>query len=61
VNILKREPDAAGYEYWLNVITDENRAQIVVDFSEGFENKALVVGSIQNGIDYSIDPAWGLS
>ncbi len=61
LNILKREPDAAGYEYWLNVITDENRAQIVVDFSEGFENKALVIGSIQNGIDYSIDPAWGLS
>ncbi|MFC0252407.1 DUF4214 domain-containing protein [Massilia consociata] len=53
LNILDREPDAAGYEYWINVINDDNRAQIIVDFSEGFENKAQVIEIIGSGIEFT--------
>jgi hypothetical protein len=54
LNILGREPDAAGYEYWGGRIVGSSRAQIMVEFSEGFENQAQVIGAIQNGIDYTL-------
>lgn len=53
LNILDREPDAAGYEYWVGRIEDSSRAQIMVEFSEGFENQAQVIGTIGNGMDYT--------
>lgn len=52
-NILDREPDAAGYAYWVGRIVDSSREQILMEFSEGFENQAQVIGSISGGIDYT--------
>lgn len=37
-NVLHREPDAAGYEYWLASKLD--RIDILLEFSESAENKA---------------------
>lgn len=56
INILDREPDAAGYDYWVGRIVSSSREQIMVEFSEGFENKAQVIGVIQNGVDFT---PWG--
>ncbi|UVW28628.1 DUF4214 domain-containing protein [Massilia sp. H6] len=53
LNILDREPDAAGYEYWVGRIESSSRAQIMVEFSEGFENQAQVIGTISGGMDYT--------
>lgn len=53
LNILDREPDAAGYDYWVGRIVGSSRQQIMIEFSEGFENQAQVIGAIQNGIDYT--------
>ena len=62
VNVLGREPDADGYAYW-NALLDgkpfkgidygsTTRQQMLVDFSEGNENKAQVIEIIGNGFDY---------
>eukprot|EP01114_Cavostelium_apophysatum_P000240 TRINITY_DN10233_c0_g1_i1.p1 TRINITY_DN10233_c0_g1~~TRINITY_DN10233_c0_g1_i1.p1 ORF type:complete len:711 (-),score=157.31 TRINITY_DN10233_c0_g1_i1:226-2358(-) len=53
INILDREPDAAGYDYWVGRIVGSSREQIMIEFSEGFENQAQVIGAIQNGIDFT--------
>ncbi|QOY94418.1 DUF4214 domain-containing protein [Massilia sp. UMI-21] len=52
-NILDRAPDAAGYAYWVGRIVDSSREQILMEFSEGFENQAQVIGTIGSGIDYT--------
>lgn len=52
-NILDRAPDAAGYAYWVERIVDSSREQILMEFSEGFENQAQVIGTISGGIDYT--------
>ena len=54
-NVLHRLPDQAGFDYWagqLNtgVITP---AGALASFCESTENQALVIGSIQNGIEYT--------
>ncbi len=56
LNILDRAPDAAGYEYWVGRIVNSSREQILMEFSEGFENQAQVIGTISTGIDYT---PWG--
>lgn len=54
-NILHRDPDPSGYKYWIDTLAahPDARATILKDFSEGFENQALVIGSIQNGMTYT--------
>ncbi|GAB3369003.1 DUF4214 domain-containing protein [Massilia agri] len=52
LNILDREPDPDGYAYWVGRIDDSSREQIMVEFSESVENKAQVIGTIQNGMEY---------
>jgi hypothetical protein len=54
-NVLHRAPDAAGYDFWLNALTNHNTTHvgIVKFFSESPENQAQVIGSIQNGIEYT--------
>ena len=51
-NVLHREPEGAGFEFWMDAITKMNRAEVLVEFSESFENKAQVIGSIENGMDF---------
>ena len=56
-NTLHRAPDAEGYQYWINVLNSGYSREIVLlGFSESAENKAQVIGAIQNGFSY--DP-WG--
>jgi hypothetical protein len=51
-NVLHRGAEGAGYDFWMNSLTIESRAQVLSHFSESAENQANVVGSIQNGFDY---------
>jgi hypothetical protein len=59
-NVLGREPDAEGYDFWINAlnVTPENkvpmRAQMLVDFSDSPENVAKVVGTgvLDHGVHY---------
>jgi hypothetical protein len=54
-NVLHRTPDGAGYDFWLKALTnhDTTHVGIVKFFSESPENQAQVIGSIQNGIEYT--------
>jgi len=51
-NVLHREPDAAGYDYWLHTLAVSPRTEVLVNFSESAENQAQVIGAIENGIGY---------
>ena len=52
-NVLHRQYDQGGYDYWTGVL-DRNEAtktQVLASFSESPENQAGVIGVIQNGIE----------
>ncbi|MEH6434963.1 DUF4214 domain-containing protein [Massilia sp. DD77] len=54
-NILHREPDAGGRDYWTGLI-DQNKAtvaQVLAGISESAENKIGLVGVIGNGFAYT--------
>lgn len=53
-NVLHRSPDAAGFAFWIDGLkNDPNaRAQILVDFAESPENKALLIGTLQDGVTF---------
>jgi hypothetical protein len=58
-NVLHRDPDAGGFEYWMNALQHnsnpnnaEVRAQVLLDFANSVENQALVIGNLQHGLDY---------
>lgn len=55
-NALHREPDAEGFNYWLDVMDTgrKTRPEMLINFSESAENKAQIIGSIQNGIEYTL-------
>lgn len=55
-HVLHREPDAEGAQWWIERMDAQvvNRAETLAFFSEGFENKALVIGSINDGIEYPL-------
>tara|TARA_B100000579_G_C22837476_1_gene859624 strand:- start:614 stop:1798 length:1185 start_codon:yes stop_codon:yes gene_type:complete len=42
-NVLERQPDLTGYNYWLNQINTglENRGELLMGFSESTENKQI--------------------
>lgn len=54
-NVLKRPPDQAGFDYWANQINSGliTKAGALASFTESAENKLLVIGQIQNGIEYT--------
>lgn len=53
LNALHREPDAAGFAFWLGAMdSGATREQLLIGFSESTENRAAVIGSIQDGIEY---------
>lgn len=54
-NVLHRAPEQAGFDHWMNVLNANQltRAEVLYYFSESPENQAQVIGSIQNGIDYT--------
>lgn len=54
LNVLHREPDAGGLDFWVNVL-DSNlatRAQALIGFSESRENYLQLIGGMTNGIPY---------
>lgn len=53
-NVLHREGEQAGVDYWVGVLDrGEARANVLANFSEGAENRAQVIGQIQNGCEYT--------
>jgi hypothetical protein len=57
-NVLHRDADADGFNYWVNVLNSsgdktEARAQMLIGFSDSAENQALVIGSLQHGLAYT--------
>ena len=53
-NILDREPEQAGYDYWLDILDSgrANLADVLAFFSESAENVAAVAQLIGQGIAY---------
>jgi hypothetical protein len=51
-NVLKRTPDSAGQEYWLNQLNNDqiSRNNTLANFSESAENIANVANDISGGI-----------
>ena len=58
-NVLHRTPDQSGFNYWLDQLNTNKitAAGALASFCESAENQALVIGSIQNGIEYLVWPA----
>jgi hypothetical protein len=52
-HVLHREPEGAGYQWWLDNVHSASRAEVLALFSESPENQAQVIGVIQNGIEYT--------
>lgn len=52
-NVLHRQPEQGGYDWWLAELDSGRRSQTkaLADFSESDENKAGVLPVIQNGIE----------
>ncbi len=52
-NVLHRQPEQSGYDWWLDELNSGRRSQTkaLADFSESDENKAGVLPAIQNGIE----------
>ena len=50
-NVLNRDPDNNGYNYWLNQLNSERetRAELLMGFSEAVENKAIFMS--QTGLE----------
>lgn len=52
-NVLHRAPDAAGYNYWMNVLAQgATREETLIQFSESAENQAALIGTISAGMAY---------
>jgi hypothetical protein len=52
-HVLHREPEGEGYQWWLDNVAKASRAEVLAMFSESPENQAQVIGSIQNGIEFT--------
>ncbi len=51
-HVLGRTYDQAGFNFWLNDLHVETRAQVLAHFSESAENIANVAGVVSHGIIY---------
>ncbi|TFW10274.1 DUF4214 domain-containing protein [Oxalobacteraceae bacterium OM1] len=54
-NVLHRDPSQTESSFWVGQLQDKGMAvsALVVNFSESAENKAQLIGTIQNGIEYT--------
>jgi len=53
-NVLDREPDQSGYDYWLDVMSQGlSQADVLTYFSESPENVKNVAPLIEDGIQYT--------
>ena len=55
VNVLHRPGEAAGVAYWIDLLNSgaNERSNVLSGFSESPENQLNVIGSIQNGVQYT--------
>lgn len=55
-NVLGREPEKDGFDFWLDAMTNKGveMNQVLVFFSDSAENQAQVIGSISDGIEYTL-------
>jgi len=54
-NVLGRQPEASGYNWWLNQLNtnpEKTKAKVLADFAESAENQTGVLGLIGSGITY---------
>ena len=54
-NVLGRQPEASGYNWWLNELNtnpEKTKAKVLADFAESPENQTGVLGLIGSGITY---------
>lgn len=59
-HVMHRDPDAAGYAFWNDAMTNAGgiyghewtKGEVLAQFADSPENKALVVGVIQDGFQY---------
>lgn len=53
-NILDREPEKGGYDFWLSVLDNKltDLGTVLAAFSESPENRAAVAELIANGVAY---------
>jgi len=51
-HVLGRNPDQGGYNFWINALQTDSRANVLIQFSESAENKAEIAGIISHGIIY---------
>jgi hypothetical protein len=55
-NVLHRDAEGDGFTFWMQSLAVDTRGQVLLHFSESLENQTQVIGSIENGIDYT---QWG--
>lgn len=54
-NVLHREPDLAGQEYWLKLLgSGVSRPSLLISFAESPENQTQTSLAIKNGIPYAM-------
>jgi hypothetical protein len=55
-HVLNRTPDAAGMDYWLDILNGrkDTVAGVLASFSESQENYAQLVGVMQDGMAYQV-------
>lgn len=53
-NILDREPEQAGIDFWMDVLDDgrASSAEVLVAISESAEHQALLIGQVSHGVSY---------
>jgi hypothetical protein len=52
-NVLNRDPDAQGFAYWMSELERGfGRERVLASFSESNENRANVIGDIDQGVWY---------
>ena len=51
-NVLDRAPDAGGLLYWSQMIGQNGRAQMLIDFADSPENQAQVIDIVGKGLDF---------
>lgn len=55
-NVLNRTPDKEGFDYWLGALNGKTITvtDMLVAFSDSYENQVQVIGALQAGFEYSI-------
>ena len=53
-NILSREPEQMGFDYWINILQEgkATRDAVLIEFSDSLENQILTTGTMIDGILY---------